>query len=142
MTSVLTSKDIRWWMAASNTSSVPPYPTGAPSRLAHRLGGWSTIRIGKFYNGRDHSTVCHAIKRVETLRRCSTHLERLLTGLTEDIEQIRRSGDRPLPLTVQREIQCVEQIAWTDAVLDALAERIARRIQVALVSGRGEICGT
>jgi hypothetical protein len=86
--------------------------------------------------------VCHAIKRVETLRRCSTHLERLLTGLTEDIEQIRRSGDRPLPLTVQREIQCVEQIAWTDAVLDALAERIARRIQVALESGRGEICGT
>jgi chromosomal replication initiation ATPase DnaA len=31
--------------------------------LAHRVGGWSTTRIGRFYNGRDHSTVCHAIKR-------------------------------------------------------------------------------
>jgi len=26
--------------------------------LAKRVGGWSTTRIGKFYNGRDHSTVC------------------------------------------------------------------------------------
>jgi chromosomal replication initiation ATPase DnaA len=29
--------------------------------LAKNVGGWSTTRIGKFYNGRDHSTVCHAI---------------------------------------------------------------------------------
>jgi chromosomal replication initiation ATPase DnaA len=26
--------------------------------LAKHVGGWSTTRIGKFYNGRDHSTVC------------------------------------------------------------------------------------
>ena len=32
--------------------------------LAHRVGGWSTTRIGRFYNGRDHSTVCHAIRRI------------------------------------------------------------------------------
>ena len=28
--------------------------------LAKHVGGWSTTRIGRFYNGRDHSTVCHA----------------------------------------------------------------------------------
>jgi chromosomal replication initiator protein len=34
--------------------------------LAKRVGGWSTTRIGKFYNGRDHSTVCYALKRIES----------------------------------------------------------------------------
>jgi chromosomal replication initiation ATPase DnaA len=36
--------------------------------LAKRVGGWSTTTIGRFYNGRDHSTVCYALKRVEALR--------------------------------------------------------------------------
>src|SRR5260370_8345041 len=36
--------------------------------LAKHVGGWSTTRIGRFYNGRDHSTVCHALKRVSALR--------------------------------------------------------------------------
>ena len=51
--------------------------------LAQRLGGWSTIRIGKFYNGRDHSTVCNSIKRVETLRQSSIQLETPLNSLDE-----------------------------------------------------------
>src|SRR5215468_1309879 len=33
--------------------------------LAKHVGGWSTTAIGRFYNGRDHSTVCYALKRVE-----------------------------------------------------------------------------
>ena len=32
--------------------------------LAKLVGGWSTTRIGQFYNGRDHSTVYYAVKRV------------------------------------------------------------------------------
>src|ERR1700733_6788619 len=31
--------------------------------LAKHVGGWSTTKIGRFYNGRDHSTVCYAIRR-------------------------------------------------------------------------------
>ena len=27
--------------------------------LGKHVGGWSTTRIGRFYNGRDHSTVCY-----------------------------------------------------------------------------------
>jgi chromosomal replication initiation ATPase DnaA len=37
--------------------------------LAKYVGGWSTTAIGRFYNGRDHSTVCYSIKRVESKRR-------------------------------------------------------------------------
>jgi len=36
--------------------------------LAKRVGGWSTTRIGNYYHGRDHSTVCHAIRKVDALR--------------------------------------------------------------------------
>ena len=36
--------------------------------LARHLGGWSTTVIGRFYNGRDHSTVCYGIQRIEALR--------------------------------------------------------------------------
>src|SRR5215471_16016820 len=36
--------------------------------LASQAGGWSTTQIGKFYNGRDHSTVCYAISRIRALR--------------------------------------------------------------------------
>ncbi len=32
--------------------------------LAARFGQWSTTVIGRFYNGRDHSTVCHGIQRI------------------------------------------------------------------------------
>jgi chromosomal replication initiation ATPase DnaA len=37
--------------------------------IAKHIGGWSTTRIGIFYNGRDHSTVCYALKRVCALRK-------------------------------------------------------------------------
>lgn len=36
--------------------------------LAARIGGWSTTEIGRFYNGRDHSTVSYGIQRIESLR--------------------------------------------------------------------------
>src|SRR6266446_6504037 len=36
--------------------------------LAKRTGGWSTTRIGRFYNGRHHTTVLHAIEKIERLR--------------------------------------------------------------------------
>jgi chromosomal replication initiator protein len=36
--------------------------------LAKNIGGWSTTRIGRFYNGRHHTTVLHAIEKIERLR--------------------------------------------------------------------------
>jgi chromosomal replication initiator protein len=37
--------------------------------LAKRGGGWSLTKIGKFYTGRHHTTVCHAIQRIEPATR-------------------------------------------------------------------------
>src|SRR5215471_7005048 len=59
--------------------------------LAHRVGGWSTTRIGRFYNGRDHSTVCHAIKRIEVLRDSNAEVEGLLSSLIQEL----RNDDGP-----------------------------------------------
>src|SRR6478672_9573381 len=49
--------------------------------LAARVGRWSTTVIGRFYNGRDHSTVCHGIQRIEELRDCDPDLDALLREL-------------------------------------------------------------
>ena len=36
--------------------------------LAKYVGGWTTTIIGRFYHGRDHSTVCYGIQRIEAMR--------------------------------------------------------------------------
>ena len=35
---------------------------------AKHVGGWSTTAIGKFYNGRHHTTVLWALQRIDCLR--------------------------------------------------------------------------
>src|SRR5215813_11276130 len=54
--------------------------------LAKHVGGWSTTRIGRFYNGRDHSTVCHAVKKIEILRNSHPQMEKLIAALKGEIE--------------------------------------------------------
>lgn len=53
--------------------------------LAARVGRWSTTVIGRFYNGRDHSTVCHGIQRIEELRDCNPEIDALLTELKRQL---------------------------------------------------------
>ena len=53
--------------------------------LAARVGRWSTTVIGRFYNGRDHSTVCHSIQRIEELRDCDPDVDALLTELKRQL---------------------------------------------------------
>src|SRR5260370_26930914 len=36
--------------------------------FAKNVAGWSTTRIGRFYNGRHHTTVLHVIAKIEHLR--------------------------------------------------------------------------
>ena len=47
--------------------------------LAKHIGGWSTTRIGKYYNGRDDSTVCYPLKRIAALRKADPEVDALLT---------------------------------------------------------------
>src|SRR4051795_11609183 len=49
--------------------------------LARHVGRLSTTAIGRFYNGRDHSTVCHGIQRIEGLRESDPEIDVLLTCL-------------------------------------------------------------
>src|SRR3954468_6674730 len=53
--------------------------------LARHVGGWSTTAIGRFYNGRDHSTVCHSIQRIEVLRETNPEVDALLADLKRQI---------------------------------------------------------
>ena len=49
--------------------------------LAKNIGGWSTTKIGRFYNGRHHTTVLHAIEKIERLRETDESLDALIEGL-------------------------------------------------------------
>ena len=51
------------------------------------IGGWSYETIGRFYNGRDHSTVHYAVQRVEALRENSPDLDSLLCELKRAISE-------------------------------------------------------
>jgi chromosomal replication initiator protein len=50
--------------------------------LAKRVGRWSLSQIGRFYNGRHHTTVLHAIQKIESLRRTDEAVDALVDVLT------------------------------------------------------------
>jgi chromosomal replication initiator protein len=43
--------------------------------LAKHVGGWSMVKIGRFYNGRHHTTVLHAVQKMERLRACDESVD-------------------------------------------------------------------
>jgi hypothetical protein len=53
--------------------------------LARHVGRWSTTAIGRFYNGRDHSTVCHGIQRIEALRESDSDVDSLISELRQQL---------------------------------------------------------
>lgn len=53
--------------------------------LATNVGGWSTTRIGRFYNGRHHTTVLHAIEKIENLRNTDESLDALIEVITAEL---------------------------------------------------------
>jgi hypothetical protein len=109
--------------------------------LPKHVGGWSTTRIGKFYNGRDHSTVCYALKRIEALRQADSEVDALLANLTD---QIRSAPLRPPKVHKAEAVNATVvqfQSCMDDEILDALADRIVERLQtrgLALRAGHWE----
>jgi hypothetical protein len=98
--------------------------------LARRVGGWSLTKIGKFYNGRHHTTVCHAIRRIEGLRKVNPDVDGLLAVL---IDQIKAVGVR----TPSRRERVVRRIAITESALPItedflmiVADRLASHLKV------------
>ena len=97
--------------------------------LAHRVGGWSTTRIGQFYNGRDHSTVCHAIKRIQTFRDSNADVEGLLSSLIQELTTDQGAELNPTSTTAKADLSRAQDMIWTNEMPDDLAERIASRLR-------------
>jgi hypothetical protein len=97
--------------------------------LAHRVGGWSTTRIGRFYNGRDHSTVCHAIKRIQALRDSKPEVEALVSSLIEELRTYNGPEVNPPSATANVGQPQARDIIWANEIIDDLAERIASRLR-------------
>jgi hypothetical protein len=96
--------------------------------LANRVGGWSTTRIGKFYNGRDHSTVCHGIQRIQSLRDSDPEVDGLVTSLSAEIRTC--AEDRPeFPLAVAPDTAGSSAPTITEELLDLVIEKLIRRLR-------------
>jgi hypothetical protein len=103
--------------------------------LAKKVGGWSAVQIGRFYNGRDHSTVCHALTKIEALRLSRPEIEKIIDHLTEILQSVgSESGNEystGQPWNCEANVKkqpILTELYWTDEVLDALAVRVADRV--------------
>ncbi len=64
--------------------------------LARHVGCWSLQQIGRFYNGRHHTTVLHAVEKIEVLKRSERAvdllIEDLIMALAPEPEQSQMAG--------------------------------------------------
>ncbi len=95
--------------------------------LAKNIGGWSTTRIGRFYNGRHHTTVLHAIEKIERLRETDESLDALIEVITAELSL--GAEGRP---TVQFRPR------WTNALINAVADRVLKEISRLATEGKFE----
>ena len=97
--------------------------------LCKHVGGWSTTRIGNFYNGRDHSTVSYAIRRIESRRLLDPRLDSLLFTLTEMCHQ--RKVNQPDAGWVNT---AIARTVYLDSplmseLIDRVTDRVLARLQ-------------
>jgi hypothetical protein len=96
--------------------------------LAKTVGGWSTPEIGRFYNGRDHSTVCYAVQRIEALRDINPDVDGLLTVLAGEVTRLHPNDHERkvhrIPVPVMEDAES----SFENQRLEALAERIANGV--------------
>ncbi len=90
--------------------------------LARHVGRWSTTVIGRFYNGRDHSTVCHGIQRIESLRESNSEVDALLAEL-----KLRIRGDA-VDATIDNNNDDIDAGEHSRVGLDELADLVAARV--------------
>ncbi|MFL6451874.1 MAG: helix-turn-helix domain-containing protein [Bryobacteraceae bacterium] len=89
--------------------------------LAKHVGGWSTTLIGRFYNGRDHSTVSYGIQRIGSLRGSDPEVDALLTELKQQL------GEEFVGRTEMVEPPA-EFAGFSQAIVDQLADIVAARV--------------
>ncbi|MEO8663819.1 MAG: helix-turn-helix domain-containing protein [Bryobacteraceae bacterium] len=84
--------------------------------LAKHVGGWSTPPIGRFYNGRHHTTVLHAIQKIERLRERDESVKALLEVLTFAVNPKLESP----PESLEHE--------WKGVMIEAIAARVIDKL--------------
>jgi hypothetical protein len=96
--------------------------------LAKNVAGWSTTRIGRFYNGRHHTTVLHAIQKIERLRQADESLDALIEVITAE-------------LSVGTEACFTEQFQprLTTTLIDAVADRVLQKIRRLSLTTEGKL---
>jgi hypothetical protein len=86
--------------------------------LAKHVGGWSLQKIGRSYNGRQHTAVLHAIAKIERLRKADEAFDSFLDILTETIT----SESNTLGASTSVSLAHVE-------VIDAVALRVIQHLK-------------
>ena len=84
--------------------------------LAKHVGGWSTPQIGRFYNGRHHTTVLYAIEKIERLRSQEPSVDALLEVLTGELRPNATADTAPRPA------------ASSNNFIEALVDRVLHRL--------------
>jgi hypothetical protein len=96
--------------------------------LAKALGGWSVTKVGKFYNGRHHTTVCYTMRRIEALRAINAEVDGLLKGLAEEIKS-RPASDCHRRIHLAGRHAPIHVAAITEEFVDVLAARLISRLR-------------
>ena len=83
--------------------------------------------IGRFYNGRDHSTVCHGIQRIEALRESDPEVDLLISDLKHELTGVEANAseieDKPSNPPFSQSVCNLERLA------ELIAERICRHLE-------------
>ena len=98
--------------------------------LAKRVGGWSLTKIGKFYNGRHHTTVCHAIRRIEALRAVNPDVDGLLAVLIDQIKAVAVRTPSRRERVLRRIAITESALTITDEFLMIVADRLTSHLKV------------
>jgi len=95
--------------------------------LAKNVVGWSTTRIGRFYNGRHHTTVLHAIEKIKRLRQTDESLDALIEVITAELSPATQGcfTERFHP-------------GWTAMLVDVVADRVLKEIRRLTTDGKLE----
>jgi len=84
--------------------------------LAKHVGRWSLSQIGKFYNGRHHTTVLHAIERIEKLRSIDESVDALIEVLINELAAAPQQPATRLPFMTRT------------ALIDAVTTQVMNRL--------------
>ena len=94
--------------------------------LARHIGGWSTKAIGGFYNGRDHSTVCHGIQRIESLRESHSEVDALITELKGQLDA--ESLERTQSTVTSTDFRSISELS-VDELVDLVTARVCALLE-------------